>query len=224
MEERKKGLSLVLDFGSERFNRELGEKDMDWLCETIERIMSEENHRYYTNHFVEDGAEWHFKAKTNAETYECGGSNYYPENLRYFFILLHYHFILPWSLDTHETIREMFFSEEELGEAVDVCIGDKTFPLKFFHDPNEKPEPEDPALEKAKAIALKDDPATDMYTEYEYAYEFFSTAYTATIGPRSLIVMKDTGKSFLGNESTVNLGKQLGSTKLFTGEFLKDDE
>lgn len=133
--------------------------------------------------------------------------------------------MLPWDQETNDTLRAIRHSKEELGEAVDVRIGDETFPLKHFFDPNEKPEPEDPALEKAKAIALEDDPAMDMYTEYELAYRFFSTAYTAAYGPRPLIVMKDTGEAFLWHELGPDLGEQLGPTRLFTGDILDlDDE
>lgn len=79
-------------------------------------------------------------------------------------------------------------------------------------------------FKKAKAIVLDRKPNVDNYTECENGYIFGSTEDAGLIGPGPIIVMKDTGEVFGMLGAPRNLGEEVGSTRLFTGEILPDDE
>ena len=109
-------------------------------------------------------------------------------------------------------------------ECIRVRIADEELPLNTFPIPDGVPEPTDPAFKTAKAVALDWAPDIDMYTEYENAYVFSSTTYFGLIGPSPLIVMKDTGESYLMHADYPDIGKEVGPMTLFNGEVLDPGE
>lgn len=218
--ESKHGPMMNLSMDLDHFKAGLNDEDIDWLCEMLEKHMAGENQRHYSNRYVLDGAHWSLKAKTDTETYSCSGGNYYPKQLQILFILLHWRFQFPWA----EIRREFKIMDRTDPERIFVRIADEVFPLKEFGAPDSVQEPADPAFETAKAIALDYDPEMDMYTEYEHAYIFSSTAYFGLIGPNPVIVMKGTGDVFPMNISIPDIGKQVGPTRLFSGMVLEEDE
>lgn len=218
--ESKHGPMMNYYLDGEHYKAALSDRDIDWLCEMLEKYMGSENQKHYSNVCALEGAHWRLEAKTDTETYECGGGNYYPEHLQFFFILLHWRFLFPWA-DIHRVFKTMDRIEPE---CIRVRIADEVFPLETFGVPEEVLGPTDPAFEAAKAIALEYDPEIDMYTEYEHAYIFSSTAYFGLIGPNPIIVMKGTGEAFPMSISIPDIGKELGPTRLFNGMILEDDE
>lgn len=219
-ESKKHGPMLNYYLDGEHYKTILDDQRMKWLCDVLEKHIAGENQRHYTNFCVDDGAYWRLEAKTDTETYSCSGSNYYPKKLQLLFALIHFRFGFPCA----EIYQEFKTMDQVDPECIRVRIADEELPLNTFPIPDGVPEPTDPAFKTAKAVALDWAPDIDMYTEYENAYVFSSTTYFGLIGPSPLIVMKDTGESYLMHADYPDIGKEVGPMTLFNGEVLDPGE
>lgn len=215
-ESKKHGPMMNYYLDGEHYKALLDDRSIEWLCDVLEKHMDGENQRNYFNTCVIDGACWRLEAKTDTETYYCGGSNYYPKKFQLLLALLHGRFSFPYA-EIHREFKKMSCEEPE---CIKVRIVDEVFPLEELCLPDETPETLDPAFEAAKAIAMDYDANINMYTEYENAYIFSSTTYFGLIGPSPLVVMKDTGESYLMHADYPDIGKEVGPMTLFNGEVL----